>query len=239
MKAVILAAGPGTRLRPLTDESPKCMIDVEGKSILERQIETLMSLGIGKFVFCVGPFPEKVKSLVDEKFPGIGREFVQNDLWESTNYIYTMWLARDKIVDDIILVHGDLVFEESLMKTLLDSGKENCVMVRKGKPPEKDFKALVSGGTVKMIGVDLGGDNAHFLPPLYKISKESMSGWMKEIGKFIGENRTKVYAENALNGILEKIGLRPVFYENEFCMEVDDFQDLDIARKHFRKVLIS
>ena len=71
MKAVILAAGPGTRLRPLTDEIPKCMLEIEGKTMLERQVEALAELGISKFVFCVGPFPDKIKSLVNEKFPNI------------------------------------------------------------------------------------------------------------------------------------------------------------------------
>ena len=230
MKALILAAGPGTRLGPLTSGVPKCLIDVNGKRILEMQIESILESGINEFIITVGAFSEEVISFVKSRFPGIKADFVHNSHWQETNYIYSMWLAKDLLDDDMLVIHGDLVFEKSLLKRLLESGKKDSILINDEILPGKDFKAVVRNNAVEGIGVDLSGDNAYFCPPIYKLSRPTMALWLREIGTFGSNNMTGVYAEDALNRIMRNLSIEPILYRDSLCMEIDDHDDLEKVR---------
>ena len=141
MKAIILASGEGKRLRPLTDNLPKPLIKIGDKTILGHQLDNLIRCHIRDIIITTGPFEDKIKEYVKEKYPDLEVSYVNNPKYETTNYIYSMWLTKGLIDDDIILLHGDLVFEEKLLEKLINAECENCVLVnRKIKPPEKDFK---------------------------------------------------------------------------------------------------
>ena len=147
-----------------------------------------------------------------------------------------MFMAKASIDNDILLLHSDMVFDRALLKKLLQSKDENAVLVNnKEQLPEKDFKAKIERGIVQEIGVNVTGKNCFFLPPIYKFSKKSFLRWMREIEKFINDGKTRVYAENAFNEISEEIRLKPVYFGDEFCMEIDTLQDLEIAKQYFRK----
>ena len=90
MKALIMAAGPGTRFYPITKETPKCLVEVNGKTLLGIEIEKIYAAGIKDFVIGVGAFAERVKEFVKKNFPEINVEFVENKKYKETNYIYTM-----------------------------------------------------------------------------------------------------------------------------------------------------
>ena len=235
MKAIILNSGIGKRMRPFTDTNPKCFAKLNGDTILEHEIKHLVHYGITDFIITVGPFEEKIKKLVKAKFPTLNVSYPKNPKFEATNYIYSIWLARESIDDDVLLLHGDMVFEGKLLKKLLDAPYENAVLMNnKVEPPEKDFKGRVDEGIVKEIGVKVTGEHAYFLPPIYKFSKNGFQLWLSEMGKFVERNELSVYAENAFNNIPDKIKLHPVYFGDEFCMEIDDFGDLEIARKFFK-----
>ena len=102
MKALILNSGTGKRLKPVTDDIPKCLIRVNGQSILERQLEILESFSIRKFIITTGPFENKIKKLISEIFSNLDVTYIHNPKFQSTNYIYSMWLARNVIDDDIL-----------------------------------------------------------------------------------------------------------------------------------------
>ena len=111
MKAIILASGRGERLRPLTDQVPKPLIQLGGETILDHQLKSLIGHGINRMVVTTGPLREQIEQHVLTKY-SINVEFIHNPRFEATNYIYTLWLARKSIDDDIILLHGDLLFED-------------------------------------------------------------------------------------------------------------------------------
>ena len=176
----------------------------------------------------------KIKEYVKEKYPDLEVSYVNNPKYETTNYIYSMWLTKGLIDDDIILLHGDLVFEEKLLEKLINAECENCVLVnRKIKPPEKDFKAVIENNRVVKIGVEFSGENAFFSAPLYKFSKSDFLCWLDEIEKFIEKGEVKSYAEDAFNKISDKIVLRPLYFDDEVCMEIDTMEDLEIARNKY------
>lgn len=234
MKAMILNSGIGERMRPFTNENPKCLVKLNGDSILEHEIKHLLHFGIKDIIVTTGHFEDKIKDMVKNKFSDIDAVYVKSDKPDSTNYIYSIWLVKDMINDDVILMHGDMVFEKELLGKLLDSKHENCVLVNnKIKVPEKDFKARIKNGMIKEIGVNVFGHDAFFLAPIYKFSKNGFLLLLAEIEKFVQRNELTVYAENAFNNISDKLKLHPLYYRDEFCTEIDNFDDLEIARKFF------
>ncbi|MBS3101891.1 phosphocholine cytidylyltransferase family protein [Candidatus Woesearchaeota archaeon] len=235
MKAIILNSGIGKRMQPFTDDNPKCFARLNGKNILEHEIDNLLGCKINDIIITTGPFEEKIKKFVKDEFPDLNVTYVKNPKYDSTNYIYSIWLAKNIVDDDIILLHGDMVFEKDLLKRLIDSEYNNCGLVNnKIPPPEKDFKALISNNLIKKIGVDVFGENAFFLAPIYKFSKNDFRLWLEEIGKFVKDGNVNVYAENAFNRISDKILFHPVYFGEEFCTEIDNFGDLEKAREYFK-----
>jgi len=134
MKAIILAAGQGSRLRPLTDQIPKCLINVTGKPILQHQLESLDHIGIQTCVIVVGYKSEQVQRYFGDHFRGIWLKYVQNPHYLETNNLYSLWLAREELSDDIIILDGDLVFEVSLLKDIQESMGNNVAVVDEWKP---------------------------------------------------------------------------------------------------------
>ena len=235
MKAIILNSGIGKRMRPFTNENPKCLAKLNGKTILGHEIENLLHYGSKEIIITTGPFEEKIKEFMKDNFSELNITYVKNPRCESTNYIYSMWLTKDLIDDDILLMHGDMVFEKELLGKLLNQNKNNSVLINnKIEIPKKDFKGKIENSLVKEIGVNVFGKNAFFLAPIYKFSKDDFILWLNEIKKFIDRRNVNVYAEDAFNKISDKIKLYPVYYRDEFCMEIDDFNDLDIARNFFK-----
>jgi len=231
MKALILNSGKGERLRPLTEDKPKALIKIGDKTILEYQIDNLISCNITNVIITTGPFEDKIKEHVKEKYPDLKVSYVNNPKYETTNYIYSMWLTKELIDDDMILLHGDLIFDKKLLERLINEECENCVLVNKEiKAPEKDFKAVIENNRVVKIGVEFSGENAFFSAPLYKFSKSDFLCWLDEVEKFIERGDTKSYAEDAFNKISDKIVLHPLYFDDELCMEIDTMDDLNIAR---------
>ncbi len=237
MKAMILNSGVARRLKPLTDNLPKCLLEVNGKSILERQIELLLSVGIKKYIITTGPLQDKIIDHVKEKFPDLDVIYINNPKFESTNYIYSMWLARKEIKDgDILLLHGDLVFEKSVVQKIVKQNKSSAIVDRAAELPAKDFKGLIENNKIVKIGIDVFGEDAAFLLPLYYWTKKDFQLWMNEIGKFVEKGITSCYAENAFNDISETINLTPLDIVNEFCMEIDTLDDLKLAKQIQKKL---
>ncbi len=236
MKAIILNSGIGKRLKPFTNENPKCLVKINGDTILEHEIKNLLDYGIKDIIITTGLFEEKIKGAVKSRFPELNVDYVKNDKPESTNYIYSLWLLRDLLDEDVILMHGDMVFEKQLLGRLISSKYSSSVLVNsKIEVPEKDFKARVKDDYINEIGINVFGKDAFFMAPVYKLSKNDFKLWMGEISKFIERNEVTVYAENAFNNISNQIKLHPIYYSNEFCMEIDNPEDLNSARKFFKK----
>lgn len=236
MKILLLNSGIGKRLFPLTKNQPKCLIKLDSKSILDIQIEILSKFNIDEIIITTGPFANQIKQAVTN-FQSINFTFVHNELFTTTNYIYSMWKARHLMNDDLLLLHGDLLFDPSIIKRLFAHPHHNHVVVNKTvPPPEKDFKAKITNNRVYAIGVNLNCSTCYFCAPLYYLTNQTTKAWFEQIEKFVKKGKLDPYAEDALNVILEEIILEPLFITDELCMEIDTPSDLEIAKKVYQQI---
>ncbi|MFW9873183.1 MAG: sugar phosphate nucleotidyltransferase [Candidatus Thorarchaeota archaeon] len=236
MKVIILNAGIGKRLAPLTNTLPKCLIKINGNNtILDHQLKNIIKFGFKDFIIPTGPFEEQIIDHIQKNYPSLKVQYVNNPLYDKTNYIYSLYLAKEIIDEDVLYSHGDLIFSENLVNLLLDSKDSDCVLVNKEiPPPVKDFKAIILNDRITQIGVNIFGENTAFLAPLYKLSKEFMIKWLIHIENFVNKDILNCYAEDALNEILDTLLLKPCYY-NEFCVEIDDHEDLEGVKNYLSK----
>ena len=233
MKAVILNSGVGSRMGELTEDKPKCLVQIsDSDTILSHQLKLLVSVGIFDIVITIGPYGNIIPDYVKSNFPDLDVAYVVNEKYDTTNYIYSMFLADNYLREDIILMHGDIVMEEKVLTNLLNDTRKNLVIIDSTiELPEKDFKAKIKNNIVKEIDVNIKKDkNVFFLLPIYKLSKKSMENWMDEINKFIQRDEKSVYAENAFNSISSELELITMDIKGGFCMEVDTEEDLELAK---------
>lgn len=237
MKAILLNSGMGTRIAHITKDKPKCLIDLdESTTILSQQIRHFLDGGISEFLITTGHCAEILKEYFQKHFPQIKVNYVHNSLYTTTNYIYSLHLSRDFIDDDVILAHGDLVFEKEVLRRLLDCPDENCIPMNTTLPlPPSDFKGRIREGRVVEIGIDTFGPDCYFVPPLYKLSLPAFRLWLKGIESLILHKQYIVHAENALNRITGEVPLAPVRIDGLFCAEVDNQTDLDAVREYRAK----
>lgn len=237
MKALLLNSGLGSRMGSITEDKPKCMCPIgNGHSIVSWQLELLRKNLVKDIIITTGPFTHMLEEHVLLHGKGLNITFINNPIYKETNYIYSMYLAREYLKDDIILLHGDLVLEPSVVGDLLSSS-HSVVTVDKLLPlPEKDFKAKLNEGKIKAIGLEFFGDDCEACQPAYKWNQKDFALWMSEIEVFCTGGKTKVYAENAFNSISDKLNLYPLELEYRLCNEIDNNNDLTVISERFQKL---
>jgi phosphoenolpyruvate phosphomutase len=235
MKALILNSGLGKRMGDITKEHPKCMTEItEEDTILSRQLKQLADCGITEVVMTTGPFEDKLIEYCKSLNLPIKIDFVNNPIYKDTNYIYSMYLARELLDDDIVMMHGDLVFDKDVLEEILER-KESSMTVSSTLPlPEKDFKSVIKNGEIKKVGIEFFED-AMASQPLYKFNKEDFAKWMKAIEIFCERGMTNCYAENALNVITDDLILTPMDVQDRLCNEIDNLNDLETIKERLKK----
>lgn len=236
MKALILNSGLGSRMGVLTSEHPKCMTEISSKeTILSRQLKLIADAGIEEVVMTTGYYDGVlVKYCQSLEYP-IHFTFVNNPIYDQTNYIYSIYCAKDYLDDDIILMHGDLVFESEVFDKVVTS-PVSCMTVSSTLPlPEKDFKAQVVNGMVMKVGVNIFNE-AMEAQALYHLKKDDWKVWLEKIIEFCEADNRKVYAENALNELNGAASIHALDVENLLCAEIDNPEDLAIVCAKLKEI---
>lgn len=226
MKALILNSGMGSRMGKYTAEHPKCMTDLlGGETILSRQLKMLNAVGIDEVVITTGYFRDVLIEYCQSLELPLKYTFVHNEIYNQTNYIYSIYCAKEHLENrDIIMLHGDLVFEESVLRDVL-AFEGSCMKVSSTLPlPEKDFKAVVYGGKVKKVGVEFFED-AMEAQALYKLNKPQWKLWLDKISEFCESDNRSCYAEKALNEITDECTVFAYDVKDRLCTEIDTPED--------------
>lgn len=230
MKALILNSGLGHRMGVITKEHPKCMTEISSKNtILSRQLRQLVAFGIEEVVMTTGYYDKVLVDYCHALHLPLKFTFVNNPVYDQTNYIYSIYCAKEYLKDDdIILMHGDLVFENLVMEAVIES-PVSCMAVSSTLPlPEKDFKAVIKDGRIDKVGIEFF-DNAMAAQPLYKILKNDWLVWLNNIERFCENDNRKCYAENAFNEVSEQCNIYPCDVKDMLCAEIDTPEDLKIV----------
>ncbi len=236
MKPLILNSGLGHRMGVLTSEHPKCMTEIYvGETILSRQLKLLAEAGISSVVMTTGYYDGVLEEYCRSLGLPLNITFVKNPEYADTNYIYSIYLARELLDDDIILMHGDLVFERSVLEDVIAS-KSSCMTVSSTLPlPEKDFKAVIHNGKIDKVGIEFF-DDAMAAQPLYKLNRDDWKIWLNKISEYCESGNRKCYAENAFNDVSDRCMLTPLDVKNRLCSEIDTPEDLKTVSEKIHEI---
>lgn len=236
MKALILNSGLGSRMGVLTSEHPKCMTEISShETILSRQLKLIADAGIEEVVMTTGYYDGVLVKYCQSLDLPIHFTFVNNPIYDQTNYIYSIYCAKDYLNDDVILMHGDLVFEGEVFDKVVAS-PVSCMTVSSTLPlPEKDFKAQIVNGMVMKVGVDIFNE-AMEAQALYKLMKDDWKVWLGKIIEFCEGDNRNVYAENALNELNGAANIHALDVENLLCSEIDNPEDLAVVSAKLKEI---
>ena len=236
MKALILNSGMGSRMGVLTSEHPKCMTEISPReTILSRQLTQLCEAGVKQAVITTGLFDHVLEAYCESLDLPLEYTFVHNPDYRVTNYIYSIYLAREALDDDILLMHGDLVFENEVLDRVLGS-ETSCMTVSTTLPlPEKDFKAVIRDGKVIKVGVGYF-EEAAAAQALYHLKRDDWKKWLAEIEAFVNAGKVTVYAEEALNALEGAADIAALDVGDLLCAEIDDAQDLAVVTQRLKEV---
>ena len=235
MKAIILNSGMGTRLGNLTKEKPKSLISIsENETIFSNAISILSNFDIDEFILTTGYLSNVLIDYALKKFPEVKFTFVHNQVYDKTNYIKSLDYIAD-IDDDIILLHGDLVFSFETAEKIMGSEFSSVVIDTTIPLPKDDFKAKLEDNLIKYIGIDYFEEDSVSCQPFYKLEKSFWRLWKNKIHEFCKNGDTDVYAENALNILLDDIDLKALDLKGSLCMEIDTEGDLIKVKKFLNK----
>lgn len=237
MKALILNSGLGHRMGVLTSEHPKCMTEISSTdTILSRQLRLLSQAGVKDVVMTTGYFDGVLVNYCHSLSLPLNFTFVKNTLYSETNYIYSIYCAREELKnDDILLMHGDLVFEYSVLEDIIANVK-SCMKVSSSLPlPDKDFKAVVKDGLVKAVGIEFF-DSAMEAQALYKLQKDDWKIWLDRICEFCENGNRKCYAEVALNQVTDECIIEAFDVHERLCTEIDTPEDLAVVKAKLAEI---
>lgn len=221
----------------LTSEHPKCMTEISPQdTILSRQLKLLANAGIKEIVMTTGYFDDVLVNYCKSLNLPLQYHFVRNPIYDKTNYIYSIYCAREYLTnEDIILLHGDLVFEASVLDDMI-AAEKSCMKVSSTIAlPEKDFKAVVYDGRVKKVGVEFF-DDAMEAQALYKLNAADWQIWLDKICEFCENDNRKCYAEVAFNQISDNCAIYAFDAKERLCTEIDTPEDLAVVKSKLHEV---
>jgi histidinol-phosphate/aromatic aminotransferase/cobyric acid decarboxylase-like protein/choline kinase len=245
MQALILAAGMGKRLGKYTKENTKCMLKINNEPLIKQTLDKLNNVGIKKVILVVGYKKDNLISYLGNQYKNIKIEYIENSIYNKTNNIYSLYLAREKLVkDDTILLESDLIFDQKILEKLIDDKRKSLAVVDK-------YKLWMDGTSVILDEHDKilnffskeyfkFQDVAQYYKTvnIYKFSKEFSSQiyipFLEAYSKVMGNDE---YYESVLKvlTILDKCELRALRLNGEKWYEIDDIHDKMNAEIIFAK----
>ena len=242
MKAVILAAGQGSRLRPLTNNMPKCLVPMYRRPMMEYQMEYLDRAGFRECVIVVGYLGDMVRRRIGTRFGRINVKYVTNEVYDKTNNIYSLWLARQELNDDVLLLEGDLIYEYGLLQDMLRQRSRNVAVVDRFRPPMNGTVILAEDGvSTAMVLKSQQSPEFDFTRALktvniYTLSRESLStAIVPRLDAFVSQGLTGEYYEAVMSDLIGRGELQMAVHltGNRMWTEIDTEEELREAEQQF------
>lgn len=231
MKAILLAAGVGKRLKPLTDTTPKTLIRIGEATILERMLNALVGAAVKDIRIVVGHLKDKIKLVIGDNYKGMPVSYILNPDYERGS-ILSVWAARNSFDDDIVLMDSDVLFENAILEKLVKSKNENCFLMDKNYT-ESGEEMKIAALDKRVVEIarritrehDKVGEGVGFLKLSVKYRKEFL-----DVFKNIVARDKDCDYENALDELVKRI---PVGFEDVTGLrwtEIDFEADIEKAK---------
>lgn len=238
--ALLLAAGIGSRLFPLTKSSPKCLTLVNDKSILERLVSNLRSQGFKRLVIVTGHEKQCIMDYLGEKSGDICIEYVHSPLYKTTNNIYSLWMARNIINEPFVLFESDLIFNSILLDDMVYPDRMAVALMQpwlNGTTVSLDRANRVT--QFHKATTDTYSDIRYKTVNIYSFSLLSWQAIVKRLNQFITEGSVNCYYETVFAEMIEEksLAFESVSFDHKPWYEIDTIKDLAEAEILFPKEL--
>ena len=243
MQAIILAAGMGKRLGEFTKDNTKCMVEVNGVKLIDRVLTFLSHLNLNRIVIVVGYKAKNLVNYIENQYGNLNIEFVENPIYDKTNNIYSLALAKEKFKeDDTLLLESDLIFEESMLRLLIDNQQPDLALVAKyekwmdGTMVTIDDDCNILNFISKKEFKQEEVDKYYKTVNIYKFSKSYINNqYLPLLEAYCQMKGNNEYYEEVLRVLtmIDKSSLKALPIGDKKWYEIDDIQDLDIAETIF------
>jgi choline kinase len=234
--ALLLAAGTGSRLFPLTQKSPKCLTLVNETSILERLIKGLNQHGFKRLVVVTGHLEDCIRNFLETRAGNIKIEYVFSPLYKTTNNIYSLWMARKIINEPFLLIESDLVFDPSLLTGMLYPDR---IAIARMKPWLNGSTVTINpSNTVDAFHSDSRNNSKQTRYKTVNIYSLSVSSWhriIEKLDQYVSAGRVNDYYEAVFRQMVaeKSLSFQAVFFDHKPWYEIDTIEDLASAEKLF------
>ncbi|CAH2029923.1 phosphocholine cytidylyltransferase family protein [Trichlorobacter ammonificans] len=230
MKAIILNAGKGGRLGSLTDDRPKCLVEVGGRPILDFQLDALRLGGVRELVLVVGYRDAMIRDYL-QRYPEFTVTWIDNPDYADTNTAYSLWLARHEMTEDFLYLNGDVLFHPELIRRLLAAPAASPLAVERKRCGEEEVKVLLAGTRITAIGKEIPPAEAYgefigvarFAGAIGPLFGATLAGVVER------DRLLKNYFETAVDRMLDKAPFTALDISDLPCIEIDFPEDLERA----------
>jgi choline kinase len=234
--ALLLAAGTGSRLQPLTDDAPKCLTEVNGTTILKRLIRSLQSRGFTRVVVVVGFLDLCVREALRTSVDGLAIEFIHSPRYRTTNNIYSLWLARQAIQEPFLLIESDLLFDTALLDDMLEPDRIAVSLPL----PWMNGTTVTLDPNQQVTRFHVGshramGERTYKTVNMYSFSSPSWQRVASRLDEYVSAGRVGEYYETVFAEMVAQgdLSFQAAFFDNEHWYEIDTLGDLYEAEKLF------
>jgi len=239
-KSVILAAGLGSRLKPLTDEVPKCLTEINGKPIIKQEIEILEKNCIQETVVVVGYMGDVVINKIGFRYRNMKISYLWNKIYDETNTIYSAWLARKYLEDGAILIEGDTFFEEALVYKVLARDKDRTFWIADRFMPEYEGSMSIIDKNSRIVEIRIVRgqlaqykDNYYKSTGILKITSEYGKKFSQWLDEEVKKGNVNIYYDLVIAKHLHDYPIYVYDVTGLKWAELDSLEDLKRAEKIF------
>jgi len=235
-KAIILAAGVGSRLRPLTNDRPKCLLEVGSRTLVEHQMSALHRCGIDDVIVVVGYYGDRIRQHLGDRV-----RYLVNERYESTNSLYSLWLARAELLSGALILNSDVFAVPLLFESLVRSPAPDAILVERGSAFEaEDMKVMLDGSFVVDFGKNLSGEHAHaHNVGVAKFSEMGASRLGACLERLVATGHENDWAPRAFREFASHSPLIAVATDGLPWIEIDYLEDLTRARVEIEPAILA
>lgn len=236
-QAIILAAGVGSRMGPLTKHKPKTLLKVNGEPLITKIINTLEKKYFSEIIVVIGHEGNKIKKLLNKKNKKFPIRFISNSIYKKTNSTYSMWLTIPHLKNNIIIINADTIFDKKIMQLITKSKYKNGLAIDdniKIPLPREAMKVTIKKNIITNVSKIISSNKTNGdAIGIYKFDKFGMKLLIKNLNNLVKKNDTKHLFTLAVKKLLNKINIYSISTEKRKWIEIDNKRDLKNARKLF------